>query len=90
MSELNISTGGVSLREFIDEKFVHVHATIAAVTQDVRGVDMKADQMLVKQDMTNGRVQSSEKAIAVLQVIGAVGTFIAAAAFTYLLDRVSK
>lgn len=82
MSDLNISTG-VSLREFIDEKFSHVHSTIT-------GVSEKADQILDKQNVTNGRVRSSEKAIAVLQVIGAVGTFMAAAAFAYLLDRVSK
>lgn len=81
MSDLNISTG-VSLRDFIDEKFVNVHSTIASVSE-------KADLILDKQDVTNGRVRASEKAIAVLQVIGAVGTFLAAAAFAYLLNRVA-
>lgn len=89
MSDFNISTG-VSLREFMEEKFAHVHATIAGVRTDVHDVNAKADQILKKQDITNGRVRASEKAIAVLQVIGAVGTFLAAAVFAYLLDRVGR
>lgn len=56
----------ISLREFFDEKFSHLSTKIDSI-------DEKADTMLVKQDTTNGRVRSAEKAIAVLMWAYGVG-----------------
>lgn len=59
----------VSLRDFFDEKFDHV------VTQ-IKSVDEKADTIIGKQDITNGRVRNAEKAIAVLGVVYTIGAAI--------------
>lgn len=50
---------GVSVRELFDEKLSHLLTKI-------EGIDEKADTMLSKQDITNGRVRKAEVAIAVL------------------------
>lgn len=52
-------TGGVSLREFFDEKF--------------RSLDDKADRIIALQEATNGRVRRAEIAIAILQWAYAIG-----------------
>lgn len=57
---------GVSVRELFEEKLSHLLTKID-------GIDKKADTMLGKQDTTNGRVRSAEKAIAVLMWAYGVG-----------------
>jgi hypothetical protein len=56
----------VSLRDFFDEKFSHL-------TTQINGVAAKADTMIEKQDLTNGRVRKAELAIAVLAWAYGVG-----------------
>lgn len=51
-----------TLREFFEEKFRHL--------------DEKADQILAKQDVTNGRVRNAEQSIAVLTWAYGIGVVV--------------
>ena len=70
----------ISLREFFEEKFTHLEGSHTLLRD-------KADQIIDKLDITNGRVRKAEIAIAVLQWAYAAGAAVLAAWFFNLLKQ---
>lgn len=64
---------GVSLREFFEERFANLNE--------------KLDQVLAKQDITNGRVRRAEVAIAILQWAYGIGAAVLAAWFFNVIGQ---